>query len=122
MKEPSKELQAIDAEIQKIMSMKPEDRVAYQENKARFTRTHANRLTQVLNEIGEHLSYLYYRWQDEKEYEDFSEYAESAKKMLPEDFIYTGMKKRPFKVEFTYDGFKGFFTVNSKSLAWKLTG
>ena len=37
----------------------------------------------LLEQRGEDLCYLYDRWQDEQEYEDFAEYREAAQRIIP---------------------------------------
>ena len=53
-----------------------------------------------LRKYSDHVGYLRDRWQDEKEYEDWSEYEQSAKSNLPEECGFLRIKKRPFVVEF----------------------
>ena len=52
----------------------------------------------------DHLVYLWGRWQDEKEYEDFEDYKKSASKSLPKGMDFVRMTKRPFAVTFAYKG------------------
>jgi hypothetical protein len=62
---------------------------------------------------------LYCRWQDEKEYEDFEDYKNVVKKMLPENCPMVGMKKSPFVVEFKLpDGRIAFMKANSREVVW----
>jgi len=81
-------------------------------------------LTQVLgkdkiSEFGEYFGYLYHRWQDEREYEDFEEYIQAANKKLKElaskksGVSLVKMTKRPFKVIFWIHGLKGYFKATS---------
>jgi hypothetical protein len=65
--------------------------------------THETTVAEILGEdvfdsFIDFFSYLYSRWQDEKEYEDFQEYIDAAedKVGLPID----KMTKRPFQVNF----------------------
>lgn len=48
------------------------------------------------------LEYLYSRWLDESEYEDFNDYIAEAKKALPDTYSFVKMSKRPFSVTFTF--------------------
>jgi len=77
-------------------------------------------LTQIMgkekvSEFGEYLGYLYHRWQDEKEYEDFDDYVQAANKKLREliparsGIAIFKMNKRPFRVIFWIYGMKGYF-------------
>ncbi len=51
-------------------------------------------MAKIINDVhGNFLFSLYERWQDEKEYEDFSDYAEVFKKKVPETIKGT---KKPF--------------------------
>jgi len=55
----------------------------------------------------ETLGYLRDRWQDEKEYEDFSEYIVPFQKPAADAGItLMGMSKSPFALKFTYEGVK----------------
>lgn len=45
---------------------------------------------------GDVFANLYARWQDEREYEDFAEYAKVAKTIIPADCAFVSMTKRPF--------------------------
>ncbi len=63
------------------------------------------------------MDYAFCRWQDEKGYEDFSEYVEFIKRRV-EDVIgkITNVKgtKRPFGIKFTHNGFNLHLTLQSK--------
>jgi len=78
----------------------------------------------VFADLTYRLGYLYSRWQDEKEYEEFSDYVtnlqEFLKNKLPKgsDGTIVKMTKSPFKVIFWFRGIKLFFFVNSKQIAW----
>jgi len=57
----------------------------------------------VMDRIGETLISLYFRWQDEREYEDFADYAREVKSFfhaIP-DAKFVKMTKRPFAVYWT---------------------
>jgi hypothetical protein len=44
------------------------------------------------------LAYLYVRWQDEHEYEDWREYEEVLKRHVPKDCIFVRSTKRPIGI------------------------
>lgn len=52
----------------------------------------------------EHFDYLYQRWQDESEYEDFNEYVESMKTRLPAGAREVRMHRRPFQLDYVLNG------------------
>jgi len=63
----------------------------------------ANRFEELIGEkkvdsILQHFVYLYDRWQNEREYEDFGEYKKSFEKVSGYKIV--KMLKRPFKVIF----------------------
>jgi hypothetical protein len=62
---------------------------------------------------GQTLSYLYSRWQDEKEYENIDLYLMPLNKAANEAGVQlTAMTKRPFGVKFVADGTKFHATIN----------
>jgi hypothetical protein len=63
---------------------------------------------------------LYFRWQDEKQFEDFQDYAKAFKSWLPAEFSFVKATKSPFGFQFqNARGLVYSFTVNSKQTAWK---
>jgi hypothetical protein len=58
------------------------------------------RINKMCSALQETFENLYYRWQDEKEYEDIKDYGEVIKKALPEGFPFLQMNKRPFSFDF----------------------
>jgi len=51
----------------------------------------------------EQVSYLHDRWQDEKEYEDWQDYIDSATKLVEKSGLeFIGLSKRPFKLTFQH--------------------
>lgn len=68
---------------------------------------------------------LYDRWQDEKEYEDFAEYAKVMKEAilvyLPSGGIFVRASKRPFGFVVQMPGFpyKAIVSCNGSSLRWR---
>lgn len=66
--------------------------------------------------------YLYGRWLDEREYEDFKEYAEAMKKLLPEGYVFESASKRPFGMTVKLpSGFHVRLSVNSTQYSYKVT-
>ena len=49
-------------------------------------------------------SYLYDRWEDEKEYEDFSDFVEAMMKSMPKEATLIEGSEMPFGVKFKYGG------------------
>ena len=90
------------------------------------TKTKINKLMDL---IGERLVYLYDRWQDEKEYEDFAKYITAMKKdfkthceTVPmKNAVYVKAGKRPFGFTFDFEGWKVVMSVNSTSVKWGAT-
>ena len=72
----------------------------------------------LLKKHGQGLEYLYDRWQDEKEYEDWADYAAQMKKMFGNMFVKA--TQRPFGVVIKIDGRlrQAKITVNSRSISW----
>jgi hypothetical protein len=67
-------------------------------------------------------SYLYERWQDEREYEDFNEYVESMRKKLGDKVTDVKMTKKPFRVTFVLSGQKCYVQVKRGSVEWGTMG
>ena len=56
----------------------------------------------LLEKVIARLGYLYDRWQDEKDYEDFADYKGNIKRLLNDEGAkFIGLKQRPF--ELTYE-------------------
>ena len=77
-------------------------------NKTIMTTTEKENIIKILNDekILDKFSYLYHRWQDEKEYEDFSDYVDCMMKVMPNSAILVGGSEEPFGVTFKYGGRK----------------
>lgn len=73
-----------------------------------MTTTEKENISKVLNDTNaiRKFSYLYERWQDEKEFEDFNEYVVAMMKSMPEGSTLIKGSKRPFGVTFKYGGSK----------------
>ena len=83
----------------------------------------------IAKEIIDYIGYLYCRWLDEKEYEDFADYQTALIKKFIEvaathNFITTNhrVSKRPFGIEFVINGFKFQISVKAKSYSMKCLG
>tara|TARA_R100000234_G_scaffold109729_1_gene81712 strand:- start:20 stop:328 length:309 start_codon:yes stop_codon:yes gene_type:complete len=57
------------------------------------------KLVSMIGEVAQDLCYLYDRWQDEGDYEDFAEYRKAAQHFIP--YPITKMTKRPFAIYFS---------------------
>jgi hypothetical protein len=58
-----------------------------------------------IDEIVKTFDYLEGRWQDEKEYEDFREYQQAAKKAVQKQgFRFVSLRQAPMKLKFKGDG------------------
>lgn len=81
-----------------------------------------NRINGMFDAVQERMSYLYWRWQDEKEYEDFADYAAEMKKLLPADFTFIKGTKRPFGFTFSIGTDAVYFiNVKNRSYLWGRT-
>ena len=71
-----------------------------------------------LHETGgaQRLAYLRQRWEDEKEYEDWSDYATALKQLLPVGARAEVVAQRPFGVRFDYGGKRYQLTATLRSL------
>lgn len=75
----------------------------------------------------EFLINLFWRWQDEKEYEDWNDYVSVMKKKFEtliaennmSNAVYYSCSKRPFGVKFDFEGFRVTLYANSTSYGWK---
>lgn len=66
------------------------------------------------------LDYLYARWMDEKEYEDFNEYAKQMKLLVKDTpAIFIKASKRPFGFTILVQGKTIQVFARAKSLGWK---
>ena len=81
-----------------------------------MTATERENISKVLNSSKciEHFDYLYYRWQDEKQYEDFNDYVKSMMTVMPEGATLIKGSKRPFGVTINYGGQKVEITIKHK--------
>jgi hypothetical protein len=82
------------------------------------TTTH-NELVSVINNANAIRFFLnlYYRWEDEKMYEDFADYAKAMMKYIPTGATLIKGTKRPFGVKFEYNGFTAHIYLKIKGNA-----
>ncbi|RLI48952.1 MAG: hypothetical protein DRP09_21050 [Candidatus Thorarchaeota archaeon] len=78
----------------------------------------------IMENMEKTLVYLYCRWQDEKEYEDWQDYVDIMKKDLKEkagvsNVFFVKASKRPFGLTFDFEGWQITLSVNSTSIRWK---
>jgi hypothetical protein len=77
----------------------------------RSTPAETAEINKFFHAFADRLADLYFRWQDEKEYEDFKDYADVMKSATPKQFTFVKANKSPF----------GFTLMNSRGLGYKLT-
>lgn len=76
-------------------------------------------MTQTVESAAAFAQYLYCRWQDEKDYEDFAEYQKAMQNKLPEGSTLTKFSRRPWRVEFCLaDGTRKWVTATSRQYQW----
>ena len=73
-----------------------------------MTSTEKENICNVLNDSNaiRQFDYLYWRWQDEKQYEDFNDYVGAMMKYMPSGATLVKGSKRPFGVTINYGGQK----------------
>jgi hypothetical protein len=72
-------------------------------------------------EFQKFFSYLYSRWQDEKEFEDIEDYKKAVQTRVPESWTVLSMTKQPFAFTFSLENAPGSvfrFRMNSRSMAF----
>lgn len=74
------------------------------------------RITALLDAVNERMGYLHSRWQDEQQYEDFADYAQAMRVVVPAGFTFVRATRRPFGFEFRIDAFPdALFRVRATS-------
>lgn len=69
--------------------------------------------------LADKVAYLFARWQDEKEFEDFEDYRAHMRDCLPEGATLTRMTPRPFRVEYTMpDGARRWISSTTRKTEW----
>lgn len=79
------------------------------------------RIDAMFAAIAETMGNLYYRWQDEKDYEDIEDYGKVMAKGLPQGFTMSKVTKSPFGFRFQLDSFPEAIyavTVNDGAMKW----
>lgn len=72
---------------------------------------------EIAEQIAGSLEYFYDRWQDEKDYEDWSEYTTAAKKLVEDSGgKYISLKKKPFVLRFSRDDVTMDIEVNVRQV------
>lgn len=66
--------------------------------------------------------YLYGRWQDEKEYEDFEEYRKAMAQKLPPGSEVLAFTKAPFRIVYRHEGLDRYIAVRGKHVEWGRIG
>jgi hypothetical protein len=79
-----------------------------------------NAAVERVNQQSDHLGYLYGRWQDEKEYEDWDNYKTAIVEAFS-GFEITKIRKSPFEFVIVMDpGMPNMrVRVNSREISWK---
>lgn len=75
-----------------------------------------------INSAVDHFSYLYGRWQDEKEHEEFQDYVNSMANKLPTTATHVGMTKKPFRVTFMLEGTKCYIQYKGRHVEYGTMG
>jgi hypothetical protein len=79
-------------------------------------------MDQITKKLKPTLENLYFRWEDEKEFEDFNDYKKILKGSLPSNCHFINATKKPFAVVFNVDGaprYKFRIIINQKHIQWK---
>ena len=87
----------------------------------------ADKVNKLNDAISDTLCSLYWRWQNEKEYEDWNDYVSVMQKKFEtlivennmSNAVYFSCKRRPFGIVFDFEGFRFTMYANSKSYGWK---
>ena len=80
-----------------------------------------------MNVMEDILINLYYRWQDEKDYEDFKDYIDKMKRdfdtEIKENYmmnaVFVKASQKPFGITFDFEGWRIVLSVNSQHVKWK---
>lgn len=78
-------------------------------------------VARTMNSIMERLCYLYSRWLDEREYEDFAEYAKVMSTMLPAEMTFGKASKRPFGFTFSMNDKTWQVSLTARNMSWRRT-
>lgn len=87
-----------------------------------MTQETQSQISTLVREQGQRLANLWARWQDEKAFEDFEEYAQVMQKMV-EKHIPTARnfiaRKRPFGILFDVESYQVFFLKQGQYVGTK---
>lgn len=72
--------------------------------------------------VVQHFGYLYERWCDEHEYEDFNEYIESMKTQLPVGATDVRMTREPFACTYTLNGLAMYLKASAFGIRYSEPG
>ena len=88
-----------------------------------MTNLEKENISKILNNLNaiRAFDYLYCRWQDEKEYEDFNQYVSAMMKYMPSDSTLVKGTKRPFGVIINYGGTEIHIALKLTSKTMSLT-
>ena len=82
------------------------------------TATKVKSAVNTIETLAQVLSDLKYRWQDEREYEDFADYINAVKAKLPEGATFTSLTKT-FELRFSLaDGTPKWMRVKGNGVMW----
>jgi hypothetical protein len=85
---------------------------------ANIKEKHMQTTTEMLRPAAEFATNLYFRWQDEHEYEDFAEYRAAMARNIPQGAEILRMTSRPFVVTISIGGERWFIRVIGKRTTW----
>jgi len=86
-----------------------------------------SKVNALMGKMTDTLSYLYFRWKDEMEYEQFSDYAtrmnvvfsEKIKEIPMKNAVFVRGQKRPFGFQYDFEGWRVTLSANSREIKWK---
>jgi hypothetical protein len=86
-----------------------------------------NKVNKLMDKMIDTLSYLYGRWQDEKENEDFNDYGTAmttafmkhTKALSMTDASIVKATKRPFGFVYDFNGWRVHLSIKSSEIGWK---
>lgn len=78
------------------------------------------KINNMFDAVSNQISMIYYRWQEEKEFEDFDEYISLVKNIMPDGFVVTGGSQKPFGFKFNIGTEAEYFLkAKAKSVSWE---
>jgi len=86
-----------------------------------------SKVNDIMTAMEKTLVYLYGRWQDEKEYENWDDYIAYMKKLFAEmqkstnttNAVFAKASKRPFGFTFDFEGWQVVLYIKARSYGWK---